>query len=48
MIHLDARRPGVAVPSQYAQEAHLRLNLSYRYAIPDLENFLGDRLRDGR
>jgi stringent starvation protein B len=37
MLHLDARRPGVVVPEQYATEAHLRLNLSYRYAIPDLE-----------
>jgi stringent starvation protein B len=36
MLHLDARRPGVVVPPQYASEAHLRLNLSYRYAIPDL------------
>jgi stringent starvation protein B len=37
MVHLDARKPGVVVPPQYAQEAHLRLNLSYRYNIPDLE-----------
>ena len=37
MIHLDARRPGVIVPPQYAGDAHLRLNLSYRYSIPDLE-----------
>src|SRR5438105_73774 len=37
MVHLDARRPGVEVPPEYAQEAHLRLNLSYRYSIPDLE-----------
>lgn len=37
MVHLDARRSGVTVPPQYAQEAHLRLNLSYRYSIPDLE-----------
>jgi stringent starvation protein B len=37
MVHLDARRPGVLVPSQYANDAHLRLNLSYRYHIPDLE-----------
>jgi stringent starvation protein B len=36
MVHLDARRPGVAVPSEYRDEAHLRLNLSYRYGIPDL------------
>ena len=36
MIHLDARRPGVSVPVQYRDEAHLRLNLSYRYGIPDL------------
>jgi stringent starvation protein B len=37
MVHLDARRPGVSVPPQYASDAHLRLNLSYRYSIPDLE-----------
>ena len=37
MIHLDARRAGVIVPPQYAEDAHLRLNLSYRYAIPDLD-----------
>ena len=37
MVHLDARRPGVTVPPQYAQEAHLRLNLSYRYSIPDFD-----------
>jgi stringent starvation protein B len=41
MVHLDARRPGVVVPAQYTDEAHLRLNLSYRYSIPDLE--VGDR-----
>jgi stringent starvation protein B len=37
MVHLDARRPGVVVPQQYIGDAHLRLNLSYRYSIPDLE-----------
>ena len=37
MVHLDARRPGVVVPPQYASDAHLRLNLSYRYSIPDFE-----------
>jgi stringent starvation protein B len=37
MLHLDARRSGVVVPQQYGSEAHLRLNLSYRYAIPDLD-----------
>ena len=37
MVHLDARRPGVVVPPQYSSDAHLRLNLSYLYAIPDLE-----------
>jgi stringent starvation protein B len=26
----------VSVPPQYRHEAHLRLNLSYRYGIPDL------------
>lgn len=37
MVHLDARRPGVVVPPEYAGEAHLRLNLSRRFNIPDLE-----------
>ena len=37
MLHLDARRPGVSVPPQHAQDAHLRLNLSYRYGIHDLD-----------
>lgn len=37
MVHLDARRPGVVVPPQYTGDAHLRLNLSYRYSIPDFE-----------
>ena len=37
MVHLDARRPGVIVPPQYAGDPHLRLNLSYRYSIPDFE-----------
>ncbi len=36
MIHLDARRPGVLVPASLKQEAHLRLNLSYRFDPPDL------------
>jgi stringent starvation protein B len=37
MVHLDARRQGVVVPPQYAMDAHLRLNLSYRYGIPDFD-----------
>ena len=37
MIHLDARRPGVQVPLQHREEAHLRLNLCYRYRIPDFD-----------
>lgn len=36
MIHLDARRPGVLVPASLKGEAHLRLNLSYRFDPPDL------------
>jgi len=40
MVHLNARRPGVQVPEQHRGEAHLRLNLSYRYRIRDLE--IGD------
>ena len=37
MVHLDARRKGVLVPEQFHEDAHLRLNLSYRYSIPDLD-----------
>jgi stringent starvation protein B len=37
MVHLDARRPGVVVPQRYIGDAHLRLNLSFRYAIPDFD-----------
>ncbi|MFL5322382.1 MAG: ClpXP protease specificity-enhancing factor SspB [Myxococcaceae bacterium] len=36
MIHLDARRPGVIVPQNLRGEAHLRLNLSYKFDPPDL------------
>jgi stringent starvation protein B len=36
MIHVDARRPGVRVPENLREEAHLRLNLSYRFDPPDL------------
>ena len=37
MVHLDARRPGVTVPLKFRDDPHLRLNLSYRYSIPDLD-----------
>ncbi|HZH03750.1 MAG TPA: ClpXP protease specificity-enhancing factor SspB [Myxococcaceae bacterium] len=36
MIHVDARRPGVEVPAHLTGEAHLRLNLSFRFDPPDL------------
>ncbi len=36
MLHLDARRPGVLVPTHLRTEHHLRLNLSYRFDPPDL------------
>src|SRR4051812_42821950 len=36
MVHLDARRPGVLVPVNLRGEAHLRLNLSYKFDPPDL------------
>ncbi len=36
MVHLDARRPGVVVPSEFRTESHLRLNLSYRFEPSDL------------
>jgi stringent starvation protein B len=35
-LHLDARRPGVMVPEQFRTEAHLVLNVSYRFDPPDL------------
>ncbi|MBI5547975.1 MAG: stringent starvation protein B [Deltaproteobacteria bacterium] len=35
-IHLDARRPGVLVPTRFRQDHHLRLNLSLRFDPPDL------------
>lgn len=37
MIHLDARRAGVAVPSALRSELHLSLNLSRRFDPPDLD-----------
>src|SRR5262249_29161608 len=36
MIHLDARKPGVLVPEHLKKEAHLLLNLSYRFSPHDL------------
>lgn len=36
LLHLDSRQPGVVVPAQHRDDPHLRLSLSYRYAIPDL------------
>ena len=36
MVHLDARRPGVVVPDHLRKEAHLLLNLSYKFSPPDL------------
>jgi len=36
MLHLDARRDAVSVPSFLGREAHLRLNLSYRFLLDDL------------
>ena len=36
VVHLDARRPGVVVPSEFRTESHLRLNLSYRFEPSDL------------
>lgn len=37
MVHLDARKPGVMVPAQYAKEHHLRLNFAWAYKIRDLD-----------
>jgi stringent starvation protein B len=37
MVHLDARQEGVSVPDQFKSDAHLRLNLSYRYGLSDFE-----------
>jgi stringent starvation protein B len=36
MIHLDARRPGVLVPTHLKSDPHLLLNLSSRFDPPDL------------
>lgn len=36
MVHLDARKAGVQVPARFAEDFHLRLNLSYGYQPPDL------------
>ena len=37
-MHLDARRPGVALPARFLGEAHLRLDYGYGFSppIPDL------------
>jgi stringent starvation protein B len=55
MVHLDARRPGVVVPSHLARMAHLHLNLSYNFPGRDLTvdgwgicstlSFSGERFR---
>jgi stringent starvation protein B len=34
MVTLDARRPGVDVPSRFQEEPQLRLNLSHRFGQP--------------
>lgn len=34
MVTLDARRPGVDVPSRFQDDPQLRLNLSYRFGQP--------------
>ncbi len=34
MVTVDARRPGVDVPAQFANDPRLRLNLSYRFQLP--------------
>ena len=39
MVHLDARADGVDVPSQFQDDAHLRLNFSYRF---NLDTFVID------
>jgi stringent starvation protein B len=33
MVHLDARAEGVDVPPQFQDDAHLRLNFSYRFNL---------------
>jgi stringent starvation protein B len=35
LVHLDARVPGVVVPERFREDAHLRLNLSWRFGLPD-------------
>lgn len=34
MVHVDARRFGVSVPTEFKSEFHLRLNLSRRFVPP--------------
>jgi len=36
MIYLDARKPGVRLPANLEAQAHVALNLSYRFSPPDL------------
>ena len=37
MLHMDARAIGVDVPRQYQDDAHLRLNFSYRFQLDTFE-----------
>lgn len=36
MVHVDSRRTGVKVPPHLLGQAHLRLNLSFKFDPPDL------------
>lgn len=36
MMHIDARHPNISVPTHLKDDPHLRLNLSYRFRVPDL------------
>ena len=37
MIHFDGRHDGAILPESLTKDAHVRLNLSYRFDPPDLE-----------
>ena len=41
-VHLDARRPGVMLPSRFLGEAHLRLDYGYGFAPPIADLIVDD------
>jgi Stringent starvation protein B len=41
-VHLDARRPGVALPPRFLDQAHLRLDYGYGFTPPIPDLVIGD------